>query len=86
MGLKKLARKLERLVSGTDKHGLPAIEPEDVEDILQKLHAKHRKLQDELAHADDEQVADRIRRKLAIVEEQKERGEELLSAVRGEGR
>ncbi|NNG05037.1 MAG: hypothetical protein HKM95_13195 [Inquilinus sp.] len=85
MKLKRITRKLERFIGGKGGAKAPAIESEHVEEILQRLDSKRRKLEDRLALAENDQEGDRIRRKLSIVDEQRKRGDELLAIIRSDG-
>ena len=78
MGLKKLAAKIrdynERLESGNASK----IEPEHIEKVLQKLHAKERELEAEIASASSPEKKARLEGKLQIARTHIERAECLM--------
>jgi hypothetical protein len=82
MVLKKTAKKLAALYEDLRSKGRSRINAGHVEHILDKIGHKERKVLDALTQATDEAERDKLTRKLAVIEQQRKRGEELLDLVR----
>lgn len=81
MVLKKTKQKLATLYDAFKSKGTATIHPDHVEQILDKIDRKERKILAALDHATDQAALDKLERKRAVIAEQRKRGEELLRLV-----
>lgn len=82
MVLKKTRVKLAALYDEFKSKGGTTINAGHVEQILDKIDRKERKILAALNKATDKAERDKLARKHAVIAEQKTRGEELLRLVR----
>ncbi|MDQ2094544.1 hypothetical protein [Rhodalgimonas zhirmunskyi] len=81
MGLKKLSHKLEDYNQRLERGEARKIEAGHVIAILEKLRNKHAELEAEIEKAKSVEKKDRLKRKLAVAEEQITRAEWLLEEI-----
>ena len=84
MVLKKTKAKLAALYDTVKSSGGTTINASHVQQILDKIDRKERRILEALETATDEAKRDKLARKLAVIVEQRTRGEELLRLVRGD--
>lgn len=82
MILKKTTKRLSGLYDKVRAKGGAKISPRHVRQILDKIDRKERKTREALHHTEDPAKRDKLTRKLAVIDEQRKRGEELLDLVR----
>lgn len=82
MILRKTTKRLSGLYDEVRAKGGARINPRHVQQILDKIDRKGRKIRDALEHTRDPAKRDKLTRKLAVIDEQRKRGEELLDLVR----
>lgn len=83
MILKKTRKRIERLYEEIKAKSGAKIDAKHVQQILDKIDRKERKTLEALAHARDSAEKDKLNRKLAVIDEQRERGKALLGMVKG---
>ena len=82
MILRKTRKQLAALYEEAKAKDGARISADHVQQILAKIDRKERKIQKDLAEATDPAKRDKLTRKLAVIDEQRRRGEELLELVR----
>ena len=82
MILRKTRKQLAALYEEAKERDGAKISAEHVRQILDKIDRKERAIQEALAEATDPAKRDKLTRKLAVIDEQRRRGEELLELVR----
>ena len=82
MILRKTRKRLAALYDDAKAKDGAKISADHVRQILDKIDRKERKIRDALAEATDAPKRDKLARKLAVIDEQRRRGEELLDLVR----
>ncbi len=82
MILKKTIKRLSGLYDEVRTKDRARISPRHVQQILDKIDRKGRKTREALEHTKDPAKRDKLTRKLAVIDEQRKRGEELLDLVR----
>ena len=82
MILKKTMKRLSDLYDEYRAQGSTRINPRHVQRILDKIDRKARKTRAALEHADESAKRDKLTRKLAVMEQQRKRGEQLMDLVR----
>jgi len=85
MILRKTRKRLASLYDEAKARDGAKISAEHVQQILAKIDRKERKIQEALAETTDAAKRDKLTRKLAVIDEQRGRGEELLELVRRDG-
>ena len=85
MILRKTRKRLASLYDEAKARDAAKISAEHVQQILAKIDRKERKIQEALAETTDAAKRDKLTRKLAVIDEQRGRGEELLELVRRDG-
>ena len=84
MVLKKTKAKLAALYDTVKSKDGTTINASHVQQILDKIDRKERRILDALKTATDEAKREKLARKHAVIVEQRTRGEELLRLVRGD--
>ena len=82
MILRKTRKRLASLYDKAKEKDGAKISTEHVRQILAKIDRKEEKIQAALKDATDPAKRDKLARKLAVIDEQRRRGEELLDLVR----
>ena len=82
MILRKTRKRLASLYDEAKAKDGAKISADHVQQILAKIDRKERKIQDALADATDPAKREKLARKLTVIDEQRQRGEELLALVR----
>lgn len=86
MILRKTTKRLSGLYDKASAKGGARISPRQVQQILDKIDRKGRKTREALEHTKEPAKRDKLTRKLAVIDEQQKRGEQLLDLVReGDG-
>ena len=81
MILRKTRKRLASLYDDAKAKDGAKISADHVQQILAKIDRKERKVQAALKEATDAAKRDKLARKLAVIDEQRRRGEELLELV-----
>ena len=84
MILRKTRKRLTALYEEAKEKDGAKISADHVQQILDKIDRKERKIQAALAEATHEAKREKLTRKLGVIGEQRQRGEELLELVRRE--